>query len=414
MGLNATPSSERVHIGFFGRRNAGKSSLVNAVTSQEISVVSDVKGTTTDPVTKSMELLPLGPVVIIDTPGFDDEGTLGQKRVQRAKRVLNRTDLAVLVIDAVSGASQADRELVQLFTEKEIPYLIVCNKADLIADQDAFAANLSGDGFHDVLFVSALTGQGIFALKEEIARRGRADNGHTPLIEDLVHPSEIVLLVIPIDKAAPKGRLILPQQMMIRGLLDADAIPICVKQDRLQETLDRLAGPDGDRDTKPGLVITDSQVFGEVAKIVPDEIPMTSFSILMARYKGFLDEAVKGARMIDSLKDGDLILISEGCTHHRQCGDIGTVKLPAWIRQKTGAQIRFETSSGTGFPEDLGRYAMIIHCGGCMLNDREMRYRMKCAADQGVPITNYGTAIAHMKGILGRSTQIVLKDDACE
>ena len=414
MGLNATPSSERVHIGFFGRRNAGKSSLVNAVTSQEISVVSDVKGTTTDPVTKSMELLPLGPVVIIDTPGFDDEGTLGQKRVQRAKRVLNRTDLAVLVIDAISGAAEADRELVQLFTEKEIPYLIVCNKADLIADQDAFAANLSGDGFHDVLFVSALTGQGIFALKEEIARRGHADSGHTPLIEDLVHPSEIVLLVIPIDKAAPKGRLILPQQMMIRGLLDADAIPICVKQDRLAETLDRLAGPDGDRDTKPGLVITDSQVFGEVAKIVPDEIPMTSFSILMARYKGFLDEAVKGARKIDSLKDGDLILISEGCTHHRQCGDIGTVKLPAWIRQKTGAQIRFETSSGTGFPEDLGRYAMIIHCGGCMLNDREMRYRMKCAADQGVPITNYGTAIAHMKGILGRSTQIVLKDDACE
>ena len=414
MGLNATPSSERVHIGFFGRRNAGKSSLVNAVTGQEISVVSDVKGTTTDPVTKSMELLPLGPVVIIDTPGFDDEGTLGEKRVQRAKRVLNRTDLAVLVIDAVSGASQADRELVQLFVEKEIPYMIVCNKSDLIAEQDAFAAGLAGEGFHDVLFVSALTGQGVFALKEEIARCGRADSGHTPLIEDLVHPSEIVLLVIPIDKAAPKGRLILPQQMMIRGLLDADAIPICVKQDRLAETLDRLAGPDGDRDTKPGLVITDSQVFGEVAKIVPDEIPMTSFSILMARYKGFLDEAVKGARKIDSLKDGDLILISEGCTHHRQCGDIGTVKLPAWIRQKTGAQIRFETSSGTGFPEDLGRYAMIIHCGGCMLNDREMRYRMKCAVDQGVPITNYGTAIAHMKGILERSTQIVLKDDACE
>lgn len=408
MGLNATPSSERVHIGFFGRRNAGKSSLVNAVTDQEISVVSDVKGTTTDPVTKSMELLPLGPVVIIDTPGFDDEGALGEKRVQRAKRVLNKTDLAVLVIDARSGAAEADRELVQLFEEKEIPYLTVCNKSDLIADQETFAQDLGGKGFRDILFVSALTGRGIFELKEEIAKRGRPQSGKIPLIEDLVTPSEIVILVIPIDKAAPKGRLILPQQMMIRGLLDADAIPVCVKQDRLEETLEKLAGTGHGADTKPGLIITDSQVFEEVARVVPEEIPMTSFSILMARYKGFLDAAVEGAHKIDDLKDNDLILISEGCTHHRQCGDIGTVKLPAWIRKKTGASIRFETSSGTGFPEDLSRYAMIIHCGGCMLNDREMRYRMKCAADQGVPITNYGTAIAHMKGILQRSTQIVM------
>lgn len=409
MGLNEAPSSERVHIGFFGRRNAGKSSLVNAVTDQEISVVSDVKGTTTDPVTKSMELLPLGPVVIIDTPGFDDEGALGEKRVRRAKRVINRTDLAVLVIDAQTGAAEADRELIQLFRDKEIPYLVVCNKSDLLPDQSAFEAREENRDLGPVHFASALTREGIFELKEEIARLGRTESGKTPLIEDLVHLSEIVILVIPIDKAAPKGRLILPQQMMIRGILDADAIPLCVKEDRLKETLDRLMSCQGGKSpVTPGLIITDSQVFEEVARVVPPQIPMTSFSILMARYKGFLKEAAEGASMIDKLKDGDLILISEGCTHHRQCGDIGTVKIPAWIRRKTGADVRFETSSGGGFPEDLSRYAMIIHCGGCMLNDREMRYRMKCAADQGVPITNYGTAIAYMKGILERSTQIVL------
>ena len=394
MGLNAVPSGERVHIGFFGRRNAGKSSLVNAVTGQEISVVSDVRGTTTDPVTKSMELLPLGPVVIIDTPGFDDEGALGEKRVARAKRVMNRTDLAVLVLDAQTGMSQADIELLALFKEKQIPYLVVCNKADLLA-QDAQAGT-------DILYVSAKTGQGIHDLKEKIAALGTAGAVKKYLIEDLIEPSEVVLLVIPIDKAAPKGRLILPQQMMIRGILDADGIPVCVKQDRLPEVLEKLG-----ENAKPGLVITDSQVFSEVAKAVPEGIPLTSFSILMARYKGFLSCALEGVKKIDDLRDGDTVLISEGCTHHRQCGDIGTEKIPNWIRQKTGAEIRFETSSGTGFPEDLSGYALVIHCGACMLGDREVRYRMKCAQDQGIPFTNYGTAIAHMKGILKRSTEIV-------
>ena len=394
MGLNAVPSGERVHIGFFGRRNAGKSSLVNAVTGQEISVVSDVRGTTTDPVTKSMELLPLGPVVIIDTPGFDDEGALGEKRVARAKRVMNRTDLAVLVLDAQTGMSQADIELLALFKEKQIPYLVVCNKADLLA-QDAQAGT-------DILYVSAKTGQGIHDLKEKIAALGTAGAVKKYLIEDLIEPSEVVLLVIPIDKAAPKGRLILPQQMMIRGILDADGIPVCVKQDRLPEVLEKLG-----ENAKPGLVITDSQVFSEVAKAVPEGIPLTSFSILMARYKGFLSCALEGVKKIDDLRDGDTVLISEGCTHHRQCGDIGTEKIPNWIRQKTGAEIRFETSSGTGFPEDLSGYALVIHCGACMLGDREVRYRMKCAQDQGIPFTNYGTAIAHLKGILERSTEIV-------
>ena len=394
MGLNAVPSGERVHIGFFGRRNAGKSSLVNAVTGQEISVVSDVRGTTTDPVTKSMELLPLGPVVIIDTPGFDDEGALGEKRVARAKRVMNRTDLAVLVLDAQTGMSQADLELLALFKEKQIPYLVVCNKADLLA-QDAQAGT-------DILYVSAKTGQGIHDLKEKIAALGTAGAVKKYLIEDLIEPSEVVLLVIPIDKAAPKGRLILPQQMMIRGILDADGIPVCVKQDRLPEVLEKLG-----ENAKPGLVITDSQVFSEVAKAVPEGIPLTSFSILMARYKGFLSCALEGVKKIDDPRAGDTVLISEGCTHHRQCGDIGTEKIPNWIRQKTGAEIRFETSSGTGFPEDLSGYALVIHCGACMLGDREVRYRMKCAQDQGIPFTNYGTAIAHMKGILERSTEIV-------
>ena len=415
MGLNSTPSGERVHIGFFGRRNAGKSSIVNAVTDQEISVVSDVKGTTTDPVTKSMELLPLGPVVIIDTPGFDDEGSLGEKRVARAKRVMNRTDLAVLVLDALSGAARADMELLAMFEQKQIPYIVVCNKADLLDEDgrrgmsESFFGMRSAENSedqHEILFVSAKTREGIHDLKERIAALGTAGAVKKFLIEDLVRPSEVVLLVIPIDKAAPKGRLILPQQMMIRGILDADGIPVCVKQDRLPEVLQKL-GSGGGGSARPGLVITDSQVFAEVAKAVPADIPLTSFSILMARYKGFLASALEGVKKIDELGDGDTVLISEGCTHHRQCGDIGTEKIPNWIRQKTGADIRFETSSGLGFPEDLSRYALIIHCGACMLGDREVRYRMKCAADQGIPFTNYGTAIAHMKGILGRSTEIL-------
>ena len=407
MSLNSTPSGERVHIGFFGRRNAGKSSIVNAVTGQEISVVSDVRGTTTDPVIKSMELLPLGPVVIVDTPGFDDEGALGEKRVRRARRVMNRADLAVLVLDAQTGAAEADRELIALFEEKEIPYIIVINKSDLIDKTGVEEAEKLFPGLikGQVLYVSALTGDGIHELKERIAALGRESIVERPLIGDLIEPSEIVILVIPIDKAAPRGRLILPQQMMIRGILDADGIPICVKQDRLGDLLEKLDCEGAQ--TKPGLVITDSQVFGEVAKTVPADIPLTSFSILMARYKGFLDSALAGVRKIDELKDGDVILISEGCTHHRQCGDIGTEKIPAWIRKKTGADIRFETSSGIGFPEDLSRYALILHCGACMLGDREVRWRMKCAADQGIPFTNYGTAIAYMKGILERSTEIV-------
>ena len=424
MSLNSTPSGERVHIGFFGRRNAGKSSIVNAVTGQEISVVSDVRGTTTDPVIKSMELLPLGPVVIIDTPGFDDEGALGEKRVRRARRVMNRADLAVLVLDAQTGAAEADMELIALFEEKEIPYIVVINKSDLVDKTGVEEAEKLFPGIikGQILYVSALTGDGIHELKERIAVLGRESIVERPLIGDLIEPSEMVILVIPIDKAAPKGRLILPQQMMIRGILDADGIPICVKQDRLGELLEKLDCEGGQ--TKPGLVITDSQVFGEVAKTVPADIPLTSFSILMAktvpadipltsfsilmaRYKGFLDSALAGVRKIDELKDGDVILISEGCTHHRQCGDIGTEKIPAWIRKKTGADIRFETSSGTGFPDDLTKYALIIHCGACMLNDREVRWRMKCAADQGIPFTNYGTAIAYMRGILDRSTEIV-------
>ena len=407
MGLNDTPSSERVHIGFFGRRNAGKSSLVNAVTGQEVSVVSEVKGTTTDPVIKSMELLPLGPVVIIDTPGFDDEGALGEKRVLRAKRVLNRTDIAVLVLDAQTGAAQADKELIALFKEKEIPFLVVCSKSDLLSEPYGKIPGAE-DLPYEINYVSGVTGEGIYRLKEKIAALGTAGAVKKPLIEDLVEPSEVVLLVIPIDKAAPKGRLILPQQMMIRGILDADGIPVCVKQDRLGEVIEKLsASGSGENSARPGLVITDSQVFAEVAKAVPEDIPLTSFSILMARYKGFLDSALEGVKKIDDLKDGDIVLISEGCTHHRQCGDIGTEKIPAWIRKKTGADIRFETSSGIGFPEDLSRYALILHCGACMLGDREVRWRMKCAADQGIPFTNYGTAIAYMKGILERSTEIV-------
>lgn len=413
-GMNETPSGERVHIGFFGRRNAGKSSVVNTVTGQDLAVVSDVKGTTTDPVSKSMELLPLGPVVVTDTPGFDDEGGLGELRVQKTRKILEKTDIAVLVVDTTEGFRQADAELTDLFRERSIPFLIALNKSDIpedtenhIVDEEALglmqrsAKNCSG-----MIHVSALSGTGIDELKIRIAAL-KPEKKEGRIIADKIKAGDLIVLVVPIDKAAPKGRLILPQQQTIRDILDAGASAVVVRDSELADTLEKLG-------TKPALVITDSQVFGKVDKIVPDDVPLTSFSILMARYKGFLEYAVKGVAAITRLKSGDKVLIAEGCTHHRQCGDIGTVKLPAWIRQKTGAQIRFETSSGTGFPEDLGRYAMIIHCGGCMLNDREMRYRMKCAADQGVPITNYGTAIAHMKGILGRSTQIVLKDDACE
>ncbi len=399
MGLNDTPSSERIHIGFFGKRNAGKSSLVNAVTGQDMSVVSEIKGTTTDPVTKSMELLPMGPVVIMDTPGFDDKGALGEQRVRRTSQALLRTDVAVLVVDAIQGLGTADKKLVSLFKEKEIPFIIAYNKCDLLDSEKSSTEH--------AVFVSARTGEGIASLKEKIAHMQKNSREEHLLVEDLVERGDFVLLVIPIDKAAPKGRLILPQQMMIRSLLDAGAVPICVKEDQIVQTLSRL-------NKRPSLVITDSQVFAEVSRVIPTDIPLTSFSILMARYKGFLEDAVRGAKTIDGLRQGDKVLISEGCTHHRQCGDIGTVKLPSWLRERTGVALEYETSSGKGFPEDLSEYALVIHCGACMLGEREVQARMRQAKEQGVPMTNYGTAIAYMKGILRRSTEIfeeLWKDD---
>ncbi|MGN0279100.1 MAG: [FeFe] hydrogenase H-cluster maturation GTPase HydF [Lachnospiraceae bacterium] len=411
MGMNNTPSGERIHIGFFGRRNAGKSSLVNAVTGQELAVVSEQKGTTTDPVYKAMELLPLGPVMIIDTPGFDDEGSLGELRVKKTKQVLNKTDVAVLVVDAIEGPGPCDRELLALFKQKEIPYIIAANKADLTEEPEDLAEKVTAqmstdaaageacDGASAVVPVSALKAQGIYELKETIGKLAADSENDKRLVADLVSPGDLIVLVVPIDSAAPKGRLILPQQQVIRDLLEVGAISVVVKESELAETLVKLG-------QKPAMVITDSQAFEEVAKIVPEDITLTSFSILMARYKGLLDLAVEGVATIDQLKDGDRVLISEGCTHHRQCDDIGTVKIPRWLKQHTGRELVIETSSGIGFPEDLSPYAMIIHCGGCMLNEREVRYRMKCAKDAGVPITNYGIVIAYMKGILKRSISL--------
>ena len=390
MSLNSTPSGDRVHIGFFGRRNAGKSSVVNAVTGQDLAVVSDVKGTTTDPVSKAMELLPLGPVMVIDTPGFDDEGTLGLLRVRKTRQVLNKTDIAVLVTDAASDLHDTDRELIGLFRDKEIPYIVVRNKSDLLSEIPEAGEN--------EIFVSALTGAGIHDLKERIARL-KPDGSKMRIIADKLDRGDLVVLVVPIDKAAPKGRLILPQQQTIRDILDSCAAAIVVKESELADTLEKLG-------SAPSLVITDSQVFGPVSKIVPRSIPLTSFSILMARYKGLLNEAVKGAAAVEKLQDGDRVLIAEGCTHHRQCNDIGTVKIPAWLRKHTGKELTITVCSGTEFPDDLSPYALVVHCGGCMLNEREVRYRTKCAADQGVPITNYGILIAYLNGILKRSVEI--------
>ena len=411
MGLNSTPSANRVHIGFFGRRNAGKSSVVNAVTGQELAVVSDTKGTTTDPVYKSMELLPIGPVMIIDTPGFDDEGALGELRVRKTKQVLNKTDIAVLVVDATEGKKQCDEELIRIFKEKEIPYIIVNNKADLLSDEisekvcqnnvseqrKAEQNALLSSGQEQ--YVSALTGAGIYELKECIGKLTPNEDMTLKIVGDLLHPGDFVVLVVQIDSAAPKGRLILPQQQTIRDVLEANAAAIVVKESELKQTLEQLG-------RSPAMVITDSQVFEQVSEEVSEEIPLTSFSILMARYKGYLETAVNGVAAIDHLKDGDKILISEGCTHHRQCDDIGTVKIPRWLKQHTGKKLIIETSSGTEFPEDLTSYALVIHCGGCMLNEREVKYRMKCAEDQKVPFTNYGIAIAQMKGILKRSIEL--------
>lgn len=390
MGMNNTPSGERMHIGFFGCRNAGKSSTVNAVTNQDIALVSDVAGTTTDPVTKAMELLPLGPVLIIDTPGIDDVGGLGEMRVARTKRVLNKTDCAVLVADASAGLNESDKELIGLFEQKNIPYVIAMNKSDLTDIPE------KSDG--NTVYISAKNGAGIYELKERIAEVSKSVQSEKRLVGDLLKPNDFVVLVVPIDSAAPKGRLILPQQQVIRDLLESGCTSLVCRETELADTL-------ASSGKKPAMIITDSQAFGYVSKIVPEDIPLTSFSILMARYKGFLDEAVKGAAAIGGLKDGDCVLISEGCTHHRQCDDIGSVKMPRWLKERTGADLQIELSSGTGFPEDLSKYKLIIHCGGCMLNEREIQYRMKCALDSGVPMTNYGTAIAYMKGILKRSLE---------
>ena len=390
MSLNATPSGERVHIGFFGRRNAGKSSVVNAFTGQELSVVSEVKGTTTDPVLKSMELLPLGPVVIMDTPGFDDEGALGELRVKKTKQVLNRADCAVLVVDATVGLTPVDRELLSLFRAKNLPYLIAYNKSDLAA--------APGELEEPGLLVSAKTGENIHELKERVARLVDREGPQPHLVADLLAPGDLVVLVVPIDSAAPKGRLILPQQQTIRDILEARAVSVVTGVEELPQTLQSLG-------KAPRLVITDSQAFGAVNKLVPRQIPLTSFSILMARYKGTLDQSAAGAAQLDQLQDGDKVLLSEGCTHHRQCEDIGTVKIPRWLREYTGKDLVLEHSSGRDFPEDLSPYRLIIHCGGCMLGEREMAYRQKTAQDAGVPFTNYGMAIAQMHGILQRSLE---------
>lgn len=434
MGLNDTPQANRIHIAFFGRRNAGKSSLVNAITAQELSVVSDTKGTTTDPVYKSMELLPLGPVLIIDTPGIDDEGELGELRMNKTRQVLEKTDIAILVIDASEDEKASNDEelsknyyesmLIKQFEKREIPYIIVYNKCDLIdspsyvseknhigtptnshiADSPNSRAvkeeiDIEKNGKYQV-FVSSVTGQGVEELKNRIAHLVSDKPSDKKLVGDLINPLDIVVLVIPIDSAAPKGRLILPQQQVIRDILETGGVSVVCKDTELAGVLDKPG-------IKPRMVITDSQAFAEVSKITPEDIYLTSFSILMARWKGFLSTAVKGADALSTIKDGDEILIAEGCTHHRQCEDIGTVKLPRLIRKYTGAEPKFTFTSGGDFPEDLSKYKIILQCGGCMLNEKAVRYRMRTAIEQGVPFTNYGTAIAKMNGILERSVQIV-------
>ena len=393
MSLNTTPSGERIHIGLFGRTNAGKSSLFNAITGQNVSIVSDKKGTTTDPVYKAMELLPLGPVLLIDTPGYDDAGKLGALRMNKTMEVLGKTDIAVLVVDAASGMQQTEEQLRTLFLERQIPFLIVYNQCD-------GTESLPEANGENVIFVDAKNPESIFALKERLARMMPDQEKRKFLAADLIKPEGWVVLVIPIDGAAPKGRLILPQQQVLRELLEAGVLTVSVRECELETALEKL-------NFNISLVITDSQVFSKVAKIVPKEIPLTSFSILMARYKGFLETALRGADAIDRLHDGDVVLISEGCTHHRQCEDIGTVKIPRWFQEYTKKNLVFETSSGREFPQDLSGYSLIVHCGGCMLNEREMRRRMKLAENAGVPFTNYGIAIAKMKGILERSIEIL-------
>ncbi len=391
MSLNSTPSADRIHIGFFGRRNAGKSSVVNAVTGQNLAIVSDVKGTTTDPVYKAMELLPLGPVMIIDTPGIDDEGALGGLRVKKTRQVLNKTDVAVLIVDGCEGKKPCDEELIALFEKKGLPYVIAYNKADLCVSPSEPAAP-------NQIWVSALKGTNIYALKELIGRLAATQENQRRIVGDLISPGDFLVLVIPIDKAAPKGRLILPQQQTIRDILDGNARAVMIKEDQLKDTLASLG-------CRPRLVITDSQVFQQVSKDTPAGIPLTSFSILFARYKGNLALTVRGVKALERLQDGDRVLICEGCTHHRQCDDIGTVKIPRWIQEYTGARLEFSFTSGTEFPDELSAYSLIVHCGGCMLNEREMKYRLQCAEDQHIPITNYGILIAYIHGILRRSLE---------
>ncbi|MCQ4936694.1 [FeFe] hydrogenase H-cluster maturation GTPase HydF [Anaerotignum propionicum] len=387
MGLNETPAANRIHIAFLGKRNAGKSSILNAISNQNLAIVSDTKGTTTDPVYKAMELLPLGPVMLIDTPGIDDEGALGELRIKKTQQVLNKTDIAVLVMDGREGKSAEDETLIQLFQRKEIPYLLVYNKCDLFDYKNPEEYSIS---------VSAKTGEQINALKEIIAKRITTEDPKLRLVGDILKPCDYAMLVVPIDKAAPKGRLILPQQQTIRDILEASAVSIVVKETEFAETIKNIG-------LKPKIVITDSQVFHKIHAETPEDIFLTSFSILMARYKGVLKTAVNGAKTLDMLKDGDKILISEGCTHHRQCDDIGTVKLPQWIKNYTKKDFEFQFTSGTEFPENLSSYQLVIHCGGCMLNDREMKYRQKFTVESNIPFTNYGILIAYMQGILQRS-----------
>ena len=397
MGMNQTPASERVHISFFGKRNAGKSSVINAVTGQDLAIVSSVMGTTTDPVYKTMELLPLGPVMVIDTPGIDDEGELGALRVRKSYQVLNKTDIAILVIDSTAGKGEEELELIHRFHKKGIPYLIVYNKIDLLSTEkikDLAMSVRAGE-----VLVSASDGMNIQELKEKIASLKPEDTHKYPLIQDVIDPLDLVILVVPIDKAAPKGRLILPQQQTIRDILERGALSLVVRDTELKSTLDHFLA----QGVCPKLVVTDSQAFARVSKAVPENITLTSFSILFSRYKGELEIQLKGIAALSSIEDGDRILIAEGCTHHRQCGDIGTCKMPEWIRNYTGKKPVFEFTSGTEFPDDVSSYKMVVHCGGCMLNEREMKYRIACCQDQGVPITNYGILIAQVTGILKRS-----------
>ena len=397
MGLNSTPSSERVHIGIFGKRNAGKSSVINAITNQSLAIVSDIKGTTTDPVSKAMELLPLGPVMIIDTPGLDDVGELGKMRIQKSYQVLNKSDIGILVVDGTLGQTDEDKALINKFKEKNIPYIVVMNKLDLVREQQNIDEN-EINSKSNTIWVSSTTKENIYELKEMIAKQAPTDEPKFKIVGDLLNPSDFVVLVVPIDKAAPKGRLILPQQQTIRDILEANANAIVVKENELKNTLKNLG-------KKPKLVITDSQVFSKVSTDTPKDILLTSFSILFARYKGDLKETVKGVKTLENLKDNDTILISEGCTHHRQCDDIGTVKIPKWITKYTNKKINFEFSTGREFPYDLSKYKMIVHCGGCTLNEREMKYRVKCAQDQNIPFTNYGILIAYTQGILKRTLE---------